>query len=115
MKNIEVVKRLNESLEKLLCRYENCVNNNDTKGGIESLRLVKDTMALIDNLDFQQMYGTYGIVIEGTDEHGDNTESVKRVISVWQQNSQGQTRNQRTWEVGKELDLNTLKPKQEKF
>lgn len=109
MKNIEVVKRLNESLEKLLCRYENCINNNDTKGGIESLRLVKDTMALIDNLDFQQMYGTYGIVMD------DKEESVKRVISVWQQNSQGQIRDQRTWEVGKELDLNTLNPKQEKF
>jgi len=107
MDNREVVKRLEKNLESLLNKYDDAITKSDSRTGIEMLRLIKDTMNLIDNLDFQLMHGTYGIEME---DH-----SIKRLISVWEQNSQGIIRNQKTWEVGKELDVETLKPKKEKF
>lgn len=115
MKNTKIVETLEKNLENLLSQYDRYVNEGETKKGIEVLRLIKETTNLIDNLDFEQMHGTYGIVMEGKDENGDNTESIKRVISVWEQNSSGQVRNHRVWEVGRELEIGTLRPLPEKF
>jgi len=51
---------------------------------------------------YEFMYSIYGM------KYGEN-EDFRNVLSIWEQNSQGDTRNHRIWEVGNEIEIGTLK------
>jgi len=50
---------------------------------------------------YEFMYSIYGM------KYGEN-EDFRNVLSIWEQNSQGDIRNHRSWEVGNEIETGTL-------
>lgn len=50
MDNREVVERLEKNLELLLSRYDKNVENGEIKNGVETIRLIKDTIKLREDI-----------------------------------------------------------------
>lgn len=83
----ETVKTLIEDAKKLQAKLSKCQENNNFTEALSCMRLLKDTLALIKEYDWELKYSEYT-----TDGH-------KRV-SVWEQNHCGEIRNVKKYNVG---------------
>ena len=85
-KNIfeEVVKTLKEDSFSLQKKFHTLQEKNDIKGSIDCLRLLKDTLSLIRDYDWELKYSEYE-----TDGH--------KEVAVWEQNHCGDIRNYKRW------------------
>lgn len=87
-KNIfeEVVKTLKEDSLSLQKKFHTLQEKNDIKGSIDCLRLLKDTLSLIRDYDWELKYSEYE-----TDGH--------KEVAVWEQNHCGDIRDYKRWTV----------------
>lgn len=94
-KNIfeETVKTLTSDAQSLQTKFSELQKKNDFRGAIDCMRLLKDTLSLIKEYDWQQMYSEY--------ESDGNKQ-----VSVWEQNHCGEIRNHKVWTVGKTINRN---------
>lgn len=82
----ETVDTLIEDAKKLNKAYDTWVEQGDYKKSIDTLRLLKDTLSLIKEYDWHLEYSEY------------ETDNQKE-ITVWEQNHDGEIRNQKTWNI----------------
>lgn len=82
----EVVKTLKEDCFSLQKKFHTLQEKNDIKGSIDCLRLLKDTLSLIRDYDWELKYSEYE-----TDGH--------KEVAVWEQNHCGDIRNYKRWIV----------------
>lgn len=87
-KNIfeETVKTLKNDALSLQQKLTVLQEKNDFRGSIDVMRLLKDTLSLIKEYDWQTMYSEY------------RTDG-KKQVSVWEQNHCGEIRNHKVWDV----------------
>ena len=89
----EVVKTLKEDSLSLQKRFHALQEKNDIKGSIDCLRLLKDTLSLIRDYDWELKYSEY------------ETDGYKEV-AVWEQNHCGDIRGYKKWIVESENQWN---------
>lgn len=82
----EVVKTLKEDSLSLQKRFHTLQEKNDIRGSIDCLRLLKDTLSLIRDYDWELKYSEYE-----TDGH--------KEVAIWEQNHCGDIRNYKRWIV----------------
>ena len=82
----EVVKTLKEDSFSLQKKFHTLQEKNDIKGSIDCLRLLKDTLSLIRDYDWELKYSEYE-----TDGH--------KEVAIWEQNHCGDIRNYKRWIV----------------
>lgn len=82
----ETVRTLTEDAVSLQKKFHKSQENNDIRTSIDCLRLLKDTLSLIKEYDWELKYSEYQI-----DGH--------KEVSVWEQNHSGEIRNHKTWTV----------------
>ena len=85
----EVIKTLKEDSLSLQKKFHTLQEQNDIKGSIDCLRLLKDTLSLIRDYDWELKYSEYE-----TDGH--------KEVAVWEQNHCGDIRNHKRWIVESE-------------
>ena len=85
----EVVKTLKEDSLSLQKKFHTLQEKNDIKGSIDCLRLLKDTLSLIRDYDWELKYSEYE-----TDGH--------KEVAVWEQNHCGDIRGYKRWIVESE-------------
>lgn len=83
----ETVDTLIDDAKKLSHAYNYWLEQGEYKKSIDTLRLLKDTLSLIKEYDWHL-------------EYSENEEGIHKKISVWEQNHDGEIRNQKTWNVG---------------
>ena len=82
----ETVITLIEDAKKLQAKFSKCQENNDFRSALDTMRLLKDTLSLIKEYDWELKYSEYE-----TDGH--------KEIAVWEQNHSGEIKNQKRWAV----------------
>lgn len=82
----EVVKTLKEDSLSLQKKFHTLQEKNDIRGSIDCLRLLKDTLSLIRDYDWELKYSEYE-----TDGH--------KEVAVWEQNHCGDIRGYKRWTV----------------
>lgn len=82
----ETVKTLTQDAMSLQRRFHSLQEKNDFRGALDTMRLLKDTLALIKEYDWELKYSEYQ-----TDGH--------KEVSVWEQNHSGEIRNHKKWTV----------------
>lgn len=82
----ETVNTLIKDAKKLNDMYNRCLDNDDYRKAIDTLRLLKDNLSLIKEYDWHL-------------EYSENEDDIHKEVSVWEQNHDGDIRNQKTWNV----------------
>lgn len=82
----ETVNTLVEDANSLTKQYNGWVKQGEHKKAIDILRLLKDTLALIKEYDWHL-------------EYSENEDDIRKEVSVWEQNHNGDIKNQKTWNV----------------
>lgn len=82
----ETVKTLTEDAMSLQQRFHKLQEENNIKGSIDCLRLLKDTLSLIKEYDWHLEYSEYKV--DG-----------RKQISVWEQNHCGDIKNHKIWNI----------------
>lgn len=82
----ETVKTLTDDAMSLQQKFHKLQDSNDIRASIDCLRLLKDTLSLIRDYDWELKYSEYE-----TDGH--------KEVSVWEQNHCGDIRNHKIWSV----------------
>ncbi|MBD5144019.1 MAG: hypothetical protein HDT22_10505 [Ruminococcus sp.] len=82
----ETVKTLTEDAMSLQQKFHKLQEDNNVKGSIDCLRLLKDTLSLIKEYDWHLEYSEYKV--DG-----------RKQVSVWEQNHCGDIKNHKTWNV----------------
>lgn len=82
----ETVNTLVEDANSLTKQYNGWVKQGEHKKAIDTLRLLKDTLSLIKEYDWHL-------------EYSENEDDIRKEVSVWEQNHDGDIRNQKTWNV----------------
>lgn len=82
----ETVNTLVEDANSLTKQYNGWVKHGEHKKAIDTLRLLKDTLSLIKEYDWHL-------------EYSENEDDIRKEVSVWEQNHDGDIRNQKTWNV----------------
>lgn len=105
----ESVNVLKEDLKLLIEKRKDFILKNDTKGLLDNTRLIKDCMALIKEYDWQQMCSEY-TCSDCVDSSGNSVEDFK-MVSMWEQNSDNDIRNCRSFIVSEEVkeDIDLIK------
>lgn len=80
----ETVNTLVEDANSLTKQYNGWVKQGEHKKAIDTLRLLKDTLSLIKEYDWHLEYSEDG-------------QGFHKKVSVWEQNHDGEIRNQKTW------------------
>lgn len=83
----ETVNTLVEDANSLTKQYNGWVKQCEHKKAIDTLRLLKDTLALIKEYDWHL-------------EYSEDSQGFHKKVSVWEQNHDGEIRNQKTWNIG---------------
>lgn len=82
----ETVKTLISDASRLTTRYDKLVSNGDNREAIDTLRLLKDTLALIKEYDWKL-------------EYSEREDGYNKEIELWEQNHSGDIRNHKVWNV----------------
>ena len=82
----ETAKTLTEDAMSLQQKFHKLQEENNIKGSIDCLRLLKDTLSLIKEYDWHLEYSEY------------KTEG-KKQIAVWEQNHCGDIKNHKVWDI----------------
>jgi len=82
----ETIKTLTEDAMSLQQKFHKLQEENNIKGSIDCLRLLKDTLSLIREYDWHLEYSEY------------KTDG-KKQVAVWEQNHCGDIRNYKAWNV----------------
>ena len=88
----ETVKTLTEDAMSLQQKFHKLQEDNNIKGSIDCLRLLKDTLSLIREYDWNLEYSEY------------KTDGIKQV-AVWEQNHCGDIKNHKVWNVSSSSDI----------
>lgn len=88
----ETVKTLTEDAQSLQKKFSTFQEKNDFHGALDCMRLLKDTLSLIKEYDWQLMYSEYE-----TDGH--------RQVSVWKQNHAGEIKDTKVWDITASNDI----------
>lgn len=88
----ETVKTLTEDAMSLQQKFHKLQDDNNIKGSIDCLRLLKDTLSLIKEYDWHLEYSEY------------KTDGIKQV-AVWEQNHCGDIKNHKVWNVSSSSDI----------
>jgi hypothetical protein len=72
-----------QALQKKLSKLQ---ENNDFRGAIDCMRLLKDSLSLIKEYDWELMYSEYKTV-------------GGKQVSVWEQNHCGEIKNHKVWDI----------------
>lgn len=94
----ETIETLTKDASSLQQKFHKLQETGDIRASIDCLRLLKDTLSLIKEYDWQLMYSEY------------KTDGQKQ-IAVWEQNHCGDIRNHKIWDVANKK--NTMKNKWE--
>jgi|GEM_PF-1278394 len=86
----KIISSLKQDAIDIQKKFTDAKNNNDYRMRIDLLRLLKDTLNLIKEYDWKLMYSEYMT----EDDSGLHNE-----VAVWEQNSEGSTRNHKKWET----------------
>lgn len=87
----ETVKTLTEDAMSLQQKFHKLQEDNNIKGSIDCLRLLKDTLSLIREYDWHLEYSEY------------KTDG-KKQVAVWEQNHCGDIKNHKVWNVSTSSD-----------
>lgn len=82
----ETVKTLTEDAMSLQQKFHKLQEENNIKGSIDCLRLLKDTLSLIREYDWHLEYSEYKA--DG-----------KKQVTVWEQNHCGDIKNHKVWDI----------------
>lgn len=82
----ETVKTLTEDAMSLQQKFHKLQEENNIKGSIDCLRLLKDTLSLIKEYDWHLEYSEY------------KTDG-KKQVAVWEQNHCGDIKNHKIWNI----------------
>lgn len=82
----ETVKTLTNDAMSLQQKFHKLQEDNNIKGSIDCLRLLKDTLSLIKEYDWHLEYSEYKV--DG-----------RKQISVWEQNHCGDIKNHKIWNI----------------
>lgn len=82
----ETVKTLTEDAMSLQQKFHKLQEDNNIKGSIDCLRLLKDTLSLIKEYDWHLEYSEYKV--DG-----------RKQVSVWEQNRCGDIKNHKIWNI----------------
>lgn len=82
----ETVKTLTQDAMSLQRRFHSLQEDNNFRGALDAMRLLKDTLSLIKEYDWELKYSEYQ-----TDGHNE--------VAVWEQNHSGEIRNHKKWIV----------------
>lgn len=82
----ETVKTLTEDAMSLQQKFHKLQEENNIKGSIDCLRLLKDTLSLIKEYDWHLEYSEYKA--DG-----------RKQVSVWEQNHCGDIKNHKVWNI----------------
>lgn len=82
----ETVATLIEDAKKLQAKFSKCQENNNFTEALSCMRLLKDTLSLIKEYDWELKYSEYE-----TDGH--------KEVSIWEQNHCNEVRNHKKWIV----------------
>lgn len=87
-KNIfdETVETLINDAEVLTKKYHDLLGNGKIKEAIDNLRLLKDTLSLINEYDWHLEYSEY-------------VTGIHNEVEIWEQNHSGEIRNKKSWFV----------------
>lgn len=80
----ETVETLIKDAKSLQKKFTTLQEKNDFRGALDAMRLLKDTLSLIKEYDWELKYSKYQ-----TDGH--------KEIAVWEQNHSGDIRNHKKW------------------
>lgn len=80
----ETVKTLTQDAVSLQRRFHSLQEDNNFRGALDAMRLLKDTLSLIKEYDWELKYSEYQ-----TDGHNE--------VAVWEQNHSGEIRNHKKW------------------
>lgn len=86
----ETVETLTNDVLSLQQKFHRAQEKGDIQACINCLRLLKDTLSLIKEYDWELKYSEYK-----TDEH--------KEVAVWEQNHSGEIRNHKKWVVNEQL------------
>lgn len=92
----ETVKTLTQDAVSLQQRFHSLQEKNDFRGALDAMRLLKDTLSLIKEYDWELKYSEYQ-----TDGHNE--------VAVWEQNHFGEIRNHKKWIVDEPTNIDTNK------
>ena len=87
----EVVENLKIEIRSLNDRLKECRRKGDFSTYKMLINCYRDTMGIIEKYDFQTKFSEYN----STGENG----KFSKMVSVWEQNSEGTVRNHKVWEV----------------
>lgn len=90
----ETVTALINDARSLQERFSSLQQKNDFRGAIDCMRLLKDTLSLIKEYDWELKYLEHNL-----HDH--------KEIAIWEQNHCGEIRNRKSWTVINTLDNNT--------
>lgn len=82
----ETVKTLTDDAMSLQQKFHKLQEDNNIKGSIDCLRLLKDTLSLIKEYDWHLEYSEY------------KTDG-KKQVAVWEQNHYGDIKNHKIWNI----------------
>lgn len=82
----ETVKTLTEDAMSLQQKFHKLQEENNIKGSIDCLRLLKDTLSLIKEYDWHLEYSEYKV--DG-----------RKQVAVWEQNHCGDIKNHKIWNI----------------
>lgn len=82
----ETVETLIKDARSLQSKFTTLQEKNDFRGALDAMRLLKDTLSLIKEYDWELKYSEYQ-----TDGH--------KEVAVWEQNHSGEIRNHKKWTV----------------
>lgn len=80
----ETVETLIKDAKSLQKKFTTLQEKNDFRGALDAMRLLKDTLSLIKEYDWELKYSEYK-----TDGHNE--------VAVWEQNHSGEIRNHKKW------------------
>ena len=92
-KELSVKERATKRLNEVLLFY---INDKATPSSLytntilNELKVIKETLALLDAYDWKQQYSEYGHEVDG---------KMVKEVAVWEQNSNLEIRNHKTWIV----------------
>ena len=94
----ETVVTLIEDAKKLQAKFSKCQENNDFRSALDTMRLLKDTLSLIKEYDWELKYSE----LETT---------TGKQLKIWEQNHCGEIRNHNEWIVNENHEENNINNK----
>ena len=97
MENVfeNTVEMLIDDANSLQKKFNKLQDNNDFRGAIDCMRLLKDCLALIKEYDWKLKYSEY------------ETEGNKQ-IAIWEQNHCGEIKNHKKWSVNSNTNFTEM-------